>query len=138
MEGLSQVPVNAREAYLEATFIQQPLSAWREELQGLDAALQPLESLSDIRRATICRSPADNTVVFRLEEHHPSGRAVQHVEPTAVRPLRAPIIRTGSFEKYGKSTARLMREIGLTETDITDLARQGVISYAWVNDYLPD
>jgi crotonobetainyl-CoA:carnitine CoA-transferase CaiB-like acyl-CoA transferase len=138
IDGLAQAPVNAREACLEAAFIQQPLSAWREKLEGFDAAMQPLGSLSDVRRATISRSPDQNTIVFRHEEHHPSGRAVQHVEPTAVRPLRAPIIRLGSFEKYGTSTTQLMRELGFTETEITALTRHGVISQGWVDDYLPD
>ena len=31
-----------------------------------------------------------------------------------------------------------MRELGFTETEIADLARQGVISHAWIDDYLPD
>jgi crotonobetainyl-CoA:carnitine CoA-transferase CaiB-like acyl-CoA transferase len=138
IDGLAQRPVEQREAYLEAAFIQQPLLAWREKLQGFDAAMQPLGSLSDMRRTTISRSPDETTIVFRHEENHPSGRAVQHVEPTAVRPLRAPIIRTQNFEKYGKSTAPLMRELGFTELEIVDLARQGVISHAWIEDYLPD
>jgi crotonobetainyl-CoA:carnitine CoA-transferase CaiB-like acyl-CoA transferase len=138
IDGLAQAPADAREACLEAAFIQQPLSAWREKLAGFDAAMQPLGSLSEVRGATISRSPDQSTIVFRHEENHPSGRAVQHVEPTAVRPLRAPIIRTGSFEKYGKSTTSLMRELGFTETEITALTRQGVISQGWVDTYLPD
>ena len=123
--GLAQVDVDRREAFLEAAFAQEALPAWRDKLEGFDAALQPLESLSGVRRAMISKSPDQNTIVFRHERDHPSGRAVQHVEPTAIRPLRAPIVRTGSFEKYGNSTTPLMRELGSTEAAITEFSAAG-------------
>jgi hypothetical protein len=44
----------------------------------------------------------------------------------------------GSFEKYGKSTTQLMRELGFAEPEIAALTRKGVISHGWVDDYLPD
>jgi crotonobetainyl-CoA:carnitine CoA-transferase CaiB-like acyl-CoA transferase len=136
--GLAGVPADQQELVLEEAFSQHPASFWNEALKDFDAAVQPLGTLSAVRRATICRPVDQNTIVFRHVENHPSGRAVQHVEPTAVRPLHAPIVRTASFEKYGASTADLMRELGFSETEITELAERGVIAHKWTDQYLPD
>ena len=123
---------------LAAALARRPLAAWRETLVGFDVALQPLRSIASVRRDMLGKSAARHTVIFRHEAAHPSGRMVQHIEPTAIRPLRAPLIPTPAFEKYGASTDALMSELGFSAAEIAKMRCDNAISNAWIADYLPD
>lgn len=127
-----------REAALEAIFKESPVAYWQKELQPLDVAVQPLESLAAVRRSAVNESAHGSTIRFRRDERHPSGRAIEHVQPTAVRLRYAPVLQTRAAEKYGASTRALMSTLGYSDGEIKDMLDARVIDEKWCDPYLPE
>jgi crotonobetainyl-CoA:carnitine CoA-transferase CaiB-like acyl-CoA transferase len=127
-----------REIALANLFKTRPVAFWREQLRDLDVAVQPLGSLSGIRFASLTDPDAARTVRFVRDTAHPLGRAVEHIDPTAIRPLHAGISRPSAAAKYGSDSRTVLRELGYADAEIADLAAARVISDSWSVDYLPD
>jgi hypothetical protein len=68
----------------------------------------------------------------------PSGRAIEHVQPTAVRLRHAPVLRTRAAEKYGARTLQLMSILGYSDGEIKDMLDAHVIGEKWCDPYLPE
>jgi crotonobetainyl-CoA:carnitine CoA-transferase CaiB-like acyl-CoA transferase len=119
-------------------FKTQPVAVWRERLGDLDVAVQPLNSLSGMRALSLANPVPGRTVRFLRNEHHPLGSPVEHIEPTAIRPLHATIVPLSAAPQYGTGTRSVMRELGYTEEEITDLLVAKVIADTWSRYYLPD
>lgn len=126
------------ENWLETLFATRPVTFWKEHLRAFDVAIQPLESLADIRESSIGSPSDDNTVSFHKDRDHPSGRDIVYVAATAVRPQRAGLVALASAEKYGTSTGNILGELGWSTAQIEALLRTGVVSEAWSKQYLPD
>ena len=126
------------EAALTDLFSTQPITFWRDRLLDLDVAVQPLNSLSKWRLDSRGQSDASRTARFASSTAHPLGRTVEHIEPTAIRPLRAAIVPLPPAEKYGTSTREVLRELGYAEQQIADLIAARVASDSWSEQYLPD
>jgi crotonobetainyl-CoA:carnitine CoA-transferase CaiB-like acyl-CoA transferase len=125
------------EVSLAEVFKTQTMSVWRHRLGDLDVAVQPLESLSRIRAASLADPDASRTVRFVRDANHPLGRAVEHIDPTAIRPLHAPLVALAAATKYGAETASVMRELGYSSQEIEDMIAMQVISESWSDTYLP-
>jgi crotonobetainyl-CoA:carnitine CoA-transferase CaiB-like acyl-CoA transferase len=126
------------EVLLTRLFKTQPVGFWREQLRDLGVAVQPLNSLSGMRVASLADPAAPRTVRFVRDTAHPLGRAVEHIDPTAIRPMHATIVPVSAAPKYGADTRTVLRELGYTAQEIADLAAAQVISDSWSDDYLPD
>jgi crotonobetainyl-CoA:carnitine CoA-transferase CaiB-like acyl-CoA transferase len=66
------------------------------------------------------------------------GRAVEHIDPTAIRPLRSTIVPLAAASKYGADTRSVLRELGYSPAEIDDMAASQVIAESWSEEYLPD
>jgi crotonobetainyl-CoA:carnitine CoA-transferase CaiB-like acyl-CoA transferase len=126
------------EASLTALFVHQPVSYWKEALRESGVAVQRLNSLSRLRTQSLADTADGRTLRFLRDPAHPSGRPVEHIDPTAIRPLHATIVPLAAAEKYGAHTRSVLREIGYSEAQIADLAAEHVIGDSWSEDYLPD
>ena len=127
-----------RESMLEEIFRSKTADFWRDHLRPFGLAVQPLESLAEVRRTGLVTPASGKTIEFIRDDSHPSGHAVEHVVPKAVRPHRTPIRHGLAAQKYGASTRALMREIGYSSEDIDNMIRDHVISESWSAEYLPD
>jgi len=126
------------EVSLAALFKTQPVDVWCQTLSDLHVAVQPLNSLSRLRAESLADGGSMRTVRFIRDENHPLGRAVEHIDPTAIRPLHAPIVRLPAATRYGADTRRVLRELGYSLEEIEKMAEMQVISDAWSESYLPD
>lgn len=134
----SKIDPEKLEPWLEILFSTQSVKYWKEHLQELDIAVQPLESMANVRDSSIGNPPALNTVSFHKDSDHPSGRDIVHVAATAVRPSRAELVSLPAAEKYGMSTGSILREFGYSQDQISELLHNGVIAESWSKQYLPD
>ena len=126
------------EVSLAHLFETQPVAFWAEQLRDLGAAVQPLNSLSRMRGANIVHRGAARTIRFMRDTGHPSGRTVEHIDPTAIRPLHAAIVPLPAAVQYGHDTRTVLQELGYAAAEIAELAAAQVIADAWSDDYLPD
>jgi crotonobetainyl-CoA:carnitine CoA-transferase CaiB-like acyl-CoA transferase len=126
------------ETSLAELFKTQPVACWQERLCDLGVAVQPLGSLSRLRVASLADPVAARTVRFLRDANHPLGRAVEHIDPTAIKPLHATIVPVSAAVKYGADTRAVLRELGYSVEEVADLAAEQVISDSWSDDYLPD
>jgi crotonobetainyl-CoA:carnitine CoA-transferase CaiB-like acyl-CoA transferase len=137
MEGSVGDPLEL-EASLAALFKSQPVAAWKERLRDMDVAVQPLNSLSATRVRSLADPGMGKTAQFLRDDNHPVGSAVEHIDPTAIRPSNAPILPLSAAPKYGSGTRGVLREVGYTEQEIADLLVAQVIAEKWSDDYLPN
>ena len=126
------------EASLENLFKTRPVAFWNEQMRDLGIAVQPLNSLSGVRVSSLADSRKARTISFVRTSPHPLGRAVEHIDPTAIRPLRARIVPLSAAAKYGAATCGVMRELGYTDEEIAYRSAIQVISDSWSEQYLPD
>jgi crotonobetainyl-CoA:carnitine CoA-transferase CaiB-like acyl-CoA transferase len=126
------------EASLVELFKTQPADVWRHRLRDLDVAVQPLESLAGVRSASLADTGTARTIRFVSDANHPLGRAVEHIEPTAIRPLRSTIVPLAAASKYGADTRSVLRELGYSPAEIDDMVASQVIAESWSEAYLPD
>jgi crotonobetainyl-CoA:carnitine CoA-transferase CaiB-like acyl-CoA transferase len=126
------------EVSLARLFEGQPVAFWSKQLRDIGVAVQPLNSLSQMRVASLADSQAPRTIRFLRDTAHPLGRTVEHVDPTAIRPLHAAIVPLSAAAKYGSHTRSVLQELGYTADEIADLAAAQVIADTWSDDYLPD
>lgn len=126
------------ELSLSKLFATRTVAFWSERLRDLDVAVQPLNSLAGMRAASLADPDAVGTVRFVRDTEHPLGRAVEHIDPTAIRLLHASIVPLRAAEKYGASTRSVLREIGYTDEEIAALAAAKAVGESWSADYLPD
>jgi crotonobetainyl-CoA:carnitine CoA-transferase CaiB-like acyl-CoA transferase len=77
-------------------------------------------------------------VTFKQDKNHPCERVVEHIEATAVRSRYARMAPLVTAEKYGKSTQRVLTEIGYSQQEINQLLEKQVISETWSKQYLPN
>jgi len=126
------------EPWLESVFRSRTVTFWQQHLNQPDVTTQPLRSLLEVREESLSSSAQARTIRFECHDHHPSGHRVAHIDPTAIRPANAPILKLGPLEKYGKSTRRILRELGLDENAINGLNDDGIISDSWSDQYMPD
>jgi crotonobetainyl-CoA:carnitine CoA-transferase CaiB-like acyl-CoA transferase len=126
------------EASLAGLFKTQSVDVWRQTLSDLDVAVQPLESLASIRSANLADPDPARTVRFVRDASHPLGRAVEHIDPTAIRPLHSAIVPLAAARKYGADTRNVLLELGYTQAEIAEMAALHVIADSWSEEYLPD
>ena len=133
-------PVTSQElqAALAQLFGTQPVAFWRAQLRAWDIAVQPLNSLSQMRAANLADPEAARTIRFLRDTAHPLGRTVEHIDPTAIRPSQATIVPLSAAAKYGHHTLSVLQELNYTAAEITELAAAQVIADTWSDDYLPD
>jgi len=129
---------SALEALLEATFKGGSVESWQQRLCHLNVAVQPLDSLSAVRAASLANATPAQTVTFARDMAHPSGYVVEHINPTAIRPERAGIVTSHAAPKYGADTRRVMNELGYSEDDVARMAAEHVIAEGWSPEYLPN
>jgi crotonobetainyl-CoA:carnitine CoA-transferase CaiB-like acyl-CoA transferase len=134
----SSVTPRELEVSLARLFETQPVAFWSEQLRDLGAAVQTLNSLSRMRAACLADPESARTVHFLRDTAHPLGRAVEHIDPTAIRPSQATIVPLSAAAKYGHHTRSVLQELQFTPTEIAELAAAGVISEGWSDAYLPD
>ncbi len=134
------VPVTSQplEASLARLFETHPVAFWNAQLRDLGVAVQPLNSLSTVRDRNLADPEAPRTIRFLRDTAHPLGRAVEHVDPTAIRPRHSTIVPLSAAVKYGYHTRSVLQELGFTAAEIAELAAAQVIADAWSDDYLPD
>jgi crotonobetainyl-CoA:carnitine CoA-transferase CaiB-like acyl-CoA transferase len=126
------------EPWLENVFATQSVAFWKEHLRPFEGAVQPLEALAKIRETSAGISPETNTVCFHKDAQHPSGRVIEYVTATAVRPQRAELVSLAAAEKYGKSTRSILEELDYNQEQIHSLLQRGIVSETWSKQYLPD
>lgn len=136
--GDSKIDMHDQESELSALFKTQPLAVWQNRLQGLDVAVQPLNSLSVTRARSLATPTPGQTVNFLTETSHPLGSAVQYIDPTAIKLLKATIVRPSPAPKYGSGTRGVLQELGYTDEEISDLFAAKVVAESWCTDYLPN
>ncbi|MDR9754932.1 CoA transferase [Pseudomonas sp. SZMC_28357] len=138
LAAAAEIDEQRLEPWLETLFATQPVKFWRAHLREFNVAVQALASLANVRDGSIGRPSAEHTVTFHRDREHPSGRAIVYVAATAIRPKRAPLVALAAAEKYGKSTVRILGELGYSQAQIEGLRQQGVVSETWSRQYLPD
>jgi len=126
------------EVSLARLFETQPVAFWSGQLRDLGMAVQPLNSLSRMRAAHLADRRPGPTVRFLRDAAHPLGRAVEHIDPTAIRPLHAAIVPLSAAPKYGHHTRSVLQELQFTPAEIAELAAAQIIADGWSEDYLPD
>jgi len=126
------------EPWLETLFATKPVTFWKACFREFDVAIQPLESLANIRQKSIGSASQDHTVSFHKDSEHPSGRDIVYIAARAVRPQRAELVALAAAEKYGKSTGKILGELGYSPAQIEGLLHKGVVSETWSKQYLPD
>ncbi|MFT5934787.1 MAG: crotonobetainyl-CoA:carnitine CoA-transferase CaiB-like acyl-CoA transferase [Hydrogenophaga sp.] len=143
LEGLSQVPKEARAAFLAQAFMNARAIDWVERLQAADIGAAICENIESIR--VYNSRPADRkpgtdcgSYAFSVYADHPSGHKVTQLDPFAIRPQRSKIYALRPAEKYGASTRSVLKELGKTDQQIEDLLQAGVVSESWSAQYLPD
>ena len=134
----ARTPAEQRETMLEEIFKGNTADFWQAHLRPFDVAVQPLESLAEVRRAGLTGAASARTIEFMRDDTHPSGHAVEHVVPKAVRPQRAALRAGFAAQKYGSSTRALLRQLGYSSEDIERMIRDNVIADSWSARYLPD
>jgi hypothetical protein len=82
-------------------------------------------------------SKNDKSYSFTRFDNHPSGYVVEMVSPYAVQTQWSNIYALTPAEKYGKSTYKVMKSLGISEEKLKVLETRKVISYKWSNEYLP-
>jgi crotonobetainyl-CoA:carnitine CoA-transferase CaiB-like acyl-CoA transferase len=125
---------------LSDAFSSQPVDHWRHLLAGDGIAIQPLETLIDLReKHTVQDSSPWNSSSFSFTEidGHPSGRRVTLAAPNAVRPHRSRVVVPGDAPKYGADTDKVLLAAGFTVDEIEELVRVGAASRSWTEVYLP-
>jgi crotonobetainyl-CoA:carnitine CoA-transferase CaiB-like acyl-CoA transferase len=131
-------------AFLTDAFPTHRVEHWIAVCRRLDIGAQRLETMNAVREAAVVDEPAmpakvaGRTLLFTRDRHHPSGRVVDLVAPTAVRPRRAAISCPRPAPKYGADTDAVLAELGYSPEEIAALVRSGVVSRQWSDDYLPD
>jgi crotonobetainyl-CoA:carnitine CoA-transferase CaiB-like acyl-CoA transferase len=135
---LGAVTSQKLEVALARLFESQPVAYWSKQLRDIGVAVQPLKSLSQMRVANLADSRATRTIRFLRDTAHPLGRTVEHIDPTAIRPLHAAIVPLSAAVKYGSHTRSVLQELGYTTDEIAELAAAQVIADTWSDDYLPD
>jgi crotonobetainyl-CoA:carnitine CoA-transferase CaiB-like acyl-CoA transferase len=78
------------------------------------------------------------TLLFTRNRCHPSGRVVDLVAPTAVRPRRGAISCPAPARKYGVDGEAILADAGYSPEELDALMRSGVVGRQWSDDYLPD
>jgi crotonobetainyl-CoA:carnitine CoA-transferase CaiB-like acyl-CoA transferase len=133
-------PVTSQEleVSLAQLFETHPVAFWSKQLRDLGVAVQRLNSLSRLRGANLADPEATRTIRFLRDAAHPLGHAVEHIDPTAIRPSQATIVSLSAAAKYGHHTRRVLQELGYTAAEIAELAAAQVIADTWSDDYLPD
>jgi crotonobetainyl-CoA:carnitine CoA-transferase CaiB-like acyl-CoA transferase len=126
------------EIALAGLFKTQPVDVWRRKLRDLDVAVHRLESLATVRSASLADPGAPRTVRFLRDATHPLGRAVEHIDPTAIRPLHSTIVPLSPAHKYGADTRGVLLELGYSKAEIEEMAAMQVIAESWSEEYLPD
>lgn len=129
---------NSLEHRLQIAFAAHPAAFWRESLAQFGLTVQPLELLANVRHSAATARCPDSTVAFVRHEEHPSGHAVEHVLPRAIRPTHSRLTNLSVAEKYGQSTRRLIRELGFSDSECDDMIRSDAVSLSWCDQYLPD
>jgi crotonobetainyl-CoA:carnitine CoA-transferase CaiB-like acyl-CoA transferase len=138
LAATADIAADRLESWLETVFVTKPVAFWKAHFHEFDVAIQPLESLANIRETSVGISPVTHTVCFHKDAEHPSGRVIEHVAATAVRPQRAELVSLVAAEKYGKSTRAILSELDYSEAQIDALLQRGVVSETWSRQYLPD
>ena len=126
------------EVLLAHLFETQPVAFWCELLRDLGVAVQALNSLSRMRTANLSDPQAARTIRFLRDALHPLGHVVEHIDPTAIRPMHAAVVPLSAAPKYGHHTRSVLQELGYSAPEIAELAAAQVIADTWSDDYLPD
>lgn len=142
LERIAALCEPERVEVLSAIIATAPAKLWMERFQkaGIGAAI--CDNIEAIRAAT--SRPADGTpgtdrgsYSFSVFADHPSGHAVTHLDPYAVRPVDGLIYARSPAEKYGASTREVVKALGLTDAAVDELITGGTISESWSGEYLP-
>jgi crotonobetainyl-CoA:carnitine CoA-transferase CaiB-like acyl-CoA transferase len=131
-------------AFLADGFSARRVEHWLTMCRRLDIGAQRLETMTAVREANLADESATpvelggRTLLFTRNRRHPSGRVVDLVAPTAVRPRRAAIAFPAPAPKYGADGGAILADAGYSPEEIEALVRSGVVGREWSDDYLPD
>jgi crotonobetainyl-CoA:carnitine CoA-transferase CaiB-like acyl-CoA transferase len=131
-------------AFLADAFSARRVEQWMTVCRRLDIGAQRLDTMTAVREANLVDESATpvevggGTLLFTRNRCHPSGRAVDLVAPTAVRPRRAAISCTAPAPKYGADGEAILADAGYSPDEIEALMHAGVVGRQWSDDYLPE
>jgi crotonobetainyl-CoA:carnitine CoA-transferase CaiB-like acyl-CoA transferase len=117
---------------------------WLKVCRRLDIGAQRLETMTAVRDAHLVDESttpvelAGRTILFTRNRCHPSGRIVDLVAPTAIRPRRAAISSPAPAPKYGVDSGAILADSGYSPEEIDALMLSGIVGRQWSDDYLPD
>jgi crotonobetainyl-CoA:carnitine CoA-transferase CaiB-like acyl-CoA transferase len=134
----------AIEALLNQVFATLPVDHWTTARRTLDIAAHRLATMRGVRESDLTEEtstslqPNGQTLRFTRNRSHPSGRVVDLVAPTAIRPRRAPITFPAPAPKYGADNRTILADTGYSPDQIEALMHAGVVGRQWSDNYLPD
>ncbi|MBX5203150.1 CoA transferase [Rhizobium sp. NZLR1] len=145
VQGLTRLPLLApgdRETYLTDAFATRPAETWHQRLIAAGIGVSLCDNIESIRSRSA--RVADGTpgtdrgsYSFSIFPDHPSGHTVTQLDPLAVRSTQATVTSLAPAEKYGASTAKVLSEVGYSESEIEMLITSGSASVSWSHEYLP-
>jgi crotonobetainyl-CoA:carnitine CoA-transferase CaiB-like acyl-CoA transferase len=131
-------------AFLADAFSARRVEQWLTVCRRLDIGAQRLDTMTAVREANLADESttpvelAGRTILFTRNRCHPSGRIVDLVAPTAIRPRRAAISCPAPAPKYGVDSGAILADAGYSAEELDALMRSGVVGRQWSDDYLPD
>lgn len=143
VEGLAGIRAAADPAaFLSSALSAVPAETWQTRLQAANVAAAVPDNIDSLRqrysRTADNRPGIDNgSYSFSIFADHPSGRCVTQLDPFAIRPYVAPIRALAPAEKFGASTRDVLRKLGYSNTEITNLIEHKAVSDSWSKEYLP-
>ncbi|GAS93787.1 L-carnitine dehydratase/bile acid-inducible protein F [Mycolicibacterium canariasense] len=146
IDGLGDLPDVSdagRQAYLEAAFLRADSDWWLNALRGIDVGVARCVDMVTLRnrytREADGSSGADtgSSYAFSRFTAHPSGHTVTQLDPIGVRLSQARVVAPEPAEKYGASTAAVLRSVGFSDDDVDTMLTTGAISTSWSDEYLP-
>lgn len=134
------------EGYLAERLKSRPVSYWTEKLPELGFGAHEADSMTRVRGRHLVTENAGepnlegSTMLFIRHDGHPSGRYVDLVAPSAIRPRSYSIRTPGAALAYGAHTRRVLGELGLSQEESSRMFAEGSVSETWTysGEYLPD
>ncbi|EOD79702.1 Dimethylsulfoniopropionate (DMSP) acyl CoA transferase DddD [Grimontia indica] len=142
LRGISTCDEAGRKAMLANQFKRKPNDVWLNKLSQLDVAAAQTRSIEWLRKRY--SRPQDGQVgfdsgsyAFSTHDEHPSGYVTTMVDHYSIRPKEAKIIAAPQTERFGRSSRRVLDELGFGESDIQSLIDKGIVSDGWSEEFLP-
>ncbi|WP_220087628.1 CoA transferase [Pseudomonas fluorescens] len=142
LEGLSDVPAQARGQHLKEVFAEGTAEVWISKLRAADVGAAVCQRMDEIRSSNSRPADGDSGIrkgsySFSVFHDHPCGHVITQVDPYAIRPILGTIHAFPPPEKYGASTTSILRQLGYSNEQIDSMLATGAVSNSWSDEYLP-